>query len=46
MKKINDKEMMNVDGGGFGWIAASILAGVTFIIGIFSGYTNPNKGNN
>lgn len=46
MKEINDKMMLEVTGGGVGWIITGIVAGVAFIIGIFSGYTNPNKCNN
>lgn len=46
MKEISLSAMSEINGGGAGWLIASIVAGVTFIIGIFSGYTNPNKCNN
>lgn len=47
MNELTKEEMLKIDGGiSFGWLAAGIAAGITFIIGIFSGYTNPNKCNN
>lgn len=46
MKEISLSAMSEINGEGAGWVIASIVAGVTFIIGIFSGYTNPNKCNN
>ena len=46
MKEISSRAMEEINGGGAGWVIASIVAGVTFIIGIFSEYTNPNKCNN
>lgn len=45
MREIDNIEMSNVNGGSAGWVVAGIIAGITFIIGIFSGYTNPNKCN-
>lgn len=42
MKKLTNEELMKVDGGGFNWgIAALIAAGVTFIAGIFDGIIRP-----
>lgn len=41
MKEINKEELKKINGG-FNWgIAAAVVAGVTFIIGIFDGYTRP-----
>ena len=48
MRKINDCELNEVHGGGglsLG-IVAGIIAGITFIIGVIDGYTNPKKCNN
>ena len=46
MKKIDEKELEQIHGGGFSWgIAAGIVAGITFIIGVIDGYANPNKCN-
>ena len=46
MKNLNDKELMNVEGGAakFG-IALGIAAGVTFIIGLIDGLFRPLKCN-
>lgn len=42
MKKIDEKELEQIDGGGFSWgIAAGIAAAITFIIGLVDGYVNP-----
>jgi len=47
MKKINDNELEQINGGGFSWgIAAGVVAAITFIVGIIEGYTNPIKCNN
>lgn len=47
MKKVEDNELKNIQGGGFSWgIAAGIVAGITFIIGVIDGYVNPVKCNN
>jgi len=48
MKKIEDKKLQEINGGGAstGVIIGAIIAGVTFLIGVISGYTNPNKCNN
>jgi len=46
MKKIEEKELKEIDGG-FSWgIAAGIITAITFIVGIIDGYTNPIKCNN
>ena len=45
--KINDKELEKINGGGcFSWgIFSAVVAGVTFIVGLISGYVNPVKCN-
>jgi len=42
MKKINQKDLQNIYGGGFNFsIAALIGAGITFLIGLIDGYVRP-----
>lgn len=42
MQELTKKELMNIKGGmQVGWIAAGIMAGVTFLIGLFDGYVRP-----
>lgn len=44
--ELTQEEMLTVDGGAsWGWIAG-IAAAVIYIIGCFSGYTNPSKCSN
>lgn len=45
MKKVNDNELKQVEGGGWG-IAVGIVAAITFIVGVVDGYINPIKCNN
>jgi len=46
MKKVEEKELYEINGGGFSWgVAAGIVAAVTFVIGVIDGYVNPNKCN-
>ncbi len=46
MVKVEDYELEKIDGG-FSWgVAAGIVAGIVFIIGIIDGYCNPQKCNN
>ena len=46
MKKLTKEELKNVDGGGFSvGIAVSIVAGVTFIIGVIDGIIRPLRCN-
>lgn len=44
MKELKSKDLLNIDGGGFG-LALGIFAGVTFIIGVIDGYVRPLKCN-
>ena len=47
MKKIEEKELSQIEGGGFNWaICAGIVAGITIIIGVIDGFVNPQKCNN
>lgn len=44
--ELTQKEMYNVDGGvSWGWIAGAAAA-VVYLIGCFSGYTNPSRCSN
>lgn len=44
--ELTQKEMYEVSGG-TGWqIIAGLSAIISFVVGFFSGYTNPNKCNN
>lgn len=44
---LTKEEMYNVSGGGISvGLIAGICAGVVYLIGAISGYTNPNKCNN
>ncbi|MEG2351569.1 MAG: hypothetical protein RSA10_00885 [Bacilli bacterium] len=42
MQKLNLGELKSIKGGAVsGWIVAGIIAGITFLVGIFDGYTRP-----
>lgn len=45
MDKLNKSQLMSINGGAIaaGWIAAGIVAGVSFVIGIIDGYVRPFK---
>ena len=44
MKKIKEKELLKINGGGFSVSAGlCIAAGVVFIIGVIDGYVRPLK---
>ncbi len=44
---LSEKEMKSVTGGAVSWkVIAGICAAVAYLIGVVSGYTNPNKCNN
>lgn len=44
---IDEKEMKNVTGGAISaGIIAGICTGIVYLIGVLSGYTNPDKCNN
>lgn len=46
MKLLTKEEQQEVTGGAIsGWTIAGIAAGIVFILGCFSGYTNPEKCN-
>jgi hypothetical protein len=44
--ELNNNRMYEVTGGVSWSIVAAIAAGIVYIIGVFSGYTNPTKCNN
>ncbi len=45
MKQLTDNELMEINGGSF--IKGSLIGGgIIFIIGMLSGFVNPNKCNN
>lgn len=47
MKKLDIKEMKSIEGGASGVLIGSIIGVIiTFVIGIFDGYANPEKCNN
>ncbi len=44
MKKLNTKELKHIKAGAIsGWLVAGIIAGVTFVVGIFDGIARPFK---
>jgi hypothetical protein len=44
MKKLSNKEAKSISGGASaGWIVAGIVAGITFLVGVFDGFTRPFK---
>ena len=44
MKKLKDEELMKINGGGFNiGIAAAIIGGISFLVGIFDGVVRPLK---
>ena len=44
--ELNQKEMSQITGGVSWTVISAIAAGIVYIIGILSGYTNPTKCNN
>lgn len=44
--ELNQKEMLQIEGGVSWGIVAGIAAAVVYLIGCFSGYTNPNRCSN
>ncbi len=44
MKRLTCSEAKKIKGGvSGGWIAAGIVAGITFLVGVFDGFTRPFK---
>lgn len=42
--ELTNNQMSTINGGAIHWgIIAGIASGVVFIIGVFSGYTNPTR---
>lgn len=47
MKTLDTQKMQTVEGGGLNWaLLGGLAAIITFLAGLFDGYTNPNKCNN
>lgn len=47
MREISKEEMMKVDGGANAILITSIIGVIaTFVVGVLSGYSNPQKCNN
>lgn len=44
--ELTQKEMYQVEGGANWGVLAGIAAAIVYIVGCFSGYTNPTKCNN
>ena len=45
--ELSDNELSLVTGGGISWgIIATVAAAVVYVIGCFSGFTNPSKCSN
>lgn len=44
--ELTNKEMYQIDGGANWGVIAGIAAAVIYVIGCFSGYTNPTRCNN
>jgi len=44
--ELTEKQMKKVDGGASWGLIAGIAAAVVFVVGFFSGYTNPSRCNN
>lgn len=45
MKKLNDEELTQINGGFSGWVVAGISILVTFVAGIIDGIARPRKCN-
>ena len=44
--KLNQEELKQINGGANWAVITGIAAAIVYLIGCFSGYTNPNKCNN
>lgn len=44
--ELNEKQMHQVDGGASWGVVAGIAAALVFVVGFFSGYTNPSRCSN
>ena len=47
MKKLQNNDLYNVEGGAVKWgVLSGIAAAISFIMGFIDGYTNPKRCNN
>ena len=47
MKTLDTQKMLAIEGGALNWgLLGGLAAIITFLAGLFDGYTNPNKCNN
>ena len=44
--ELNEQEMYQINGGVSWTVVSAIAAGIIYIIGVISGYTNPTRCNN
>lgn len=44
--ELTEKQMHQIEGGASWGVIAGIAAAVVFVVGFFSGYTNPSKCSN
>ena len=44
--ELTEKQMYQIEGGASWGLIAGIAAAVVFVVGFFSGYTNPSRCNN
>ena len=44
--ELNEHQMHEITGGASWAVLSAIAAGIIYVIGIFSGYTNPTRCNN
>ena len=45
MKKLNDCELKEINGGFSGWVAVGLAIAVTFVAGVLDGIARPKKCN-
>lgn len=44
--ELNERQMTEINGGVSWGLIAGIASAIVFLVGIFSGYTNPSRCNN
>ncbi len=44
MQELRNNDLKKIKAGGVsGWVVAGIIAGITFLVGVFDGFTRPFK---